>query len=91
MQVSSGRVRPNDAGQALKELTEFLAKGLVDRPESVQVNCSVDGQTVLLRLMVGRGEVGRVIGKDGRVAKALRTVLKAAASRRGVRVLLDIQ
>ncbi len=90
--MSQGRVRPADAAvQALRDLTEYVAKGLVDTPQAVQVSHSAQGQTVMLRLTVAQGEVGRVIGKDGRVARALRTLLRAAASRRGVKVLLDIE
>jgi hypothetical protein len=90
--VSLSKARPADtAGQALQDLLRFLAKGLVDTPEAVEVTQTTDGQTVVLRLRVAQGEVGRVIGKDGRVAKALRTVLRAAASRRGARVLVDIE
>ncbi len=89
--MSQGRARPTEGtAQALRELIEYLAKGLVDTPNSVRVTEAVEGQTVVLRLTVGPGELGRVIGKDGRVAKAIRTLLRAAASRRDVRALLDI-
>ena len=69
---------------------ENLVKALVDHPESVQVNSAVeDGETVI-RLSVAQEDMGKVIGKQGRIAKAIRTVVKAAAIKKGERVTVEI-
>ena len=74
----------------MKELVEVIAKALVTHPESVVVTEKiVDGETCLT-LSVDPSEMGKVIGKQGRIAKAIRTVLKAQAVRDDVRVTLDI-
>ena len=65
----------------MKELVEYLAKSLVDNPEAVTVN-EVDGeQSLILELKVDPDDMGKVIGKQGRIAKAIRTVVKAAAEK----------
>jgi uncharacterized protein len=72
------------------ELVEFLARRLVDEPDAVRVEeVEQDGDTVL-RLYVAKDDVGKVIGRQGRIARALRTVVRASASRRRGRVLLEI-
>ena len=72
------------------ELVEFLARRLVDEPDAVRVEeVEQDGDTVL-RLHVAKDDVGKVIGRQGRIARALRTVVRASASRRHGRVLLEI-
>jgi uncharacterized protein len=72
------------------ELVEFLARRLVDEPDAVRVEeVEEDGDTVL-RLYVAKDDVGKVIGRQGRIARALRTVVRASASRRRGRVLLEI-
>lgn len=74
----------------MKEILEIMAKSLVDRPESVVVEeKDEDGMTVL-ELHVAQEDMGKVIGKQGRVAKALRTVVKAVATREGKRVAVEI-
>ena len=73
-----------------RELIEFIARALVDEPDAVQVNVIEGEQSIILELRVGREDVGKVIGKHGRIAKALRTVLSAATSRSGRRVVLEI-
>jgi len=74
----------------LKELVEFIAKSLVDNPDLVEVT-EVPGRTsVIIELKVAPEDMGRVIGKDGRVANALRTLLKVMAAREGKRVTLEI-
>ncbi len=74
----------------MKELVEVIAKALVTHPESVVVTEKiVDGETCLT-LSVDPSDMGKVIGKQGRIAKAIRTVLKAQAVRDDVRVTLDI-
>jgi len=75
---------------AMKELVEFIAKSLVDNPDDVSVT-QVDGEkSILLELRVAPEDMGKVIGKQGRIAKALRTVLKAAAAKEGTRVVVEI-
>lgn len=73
-----------------RELIEFIARSLVDEPDAVQVNVIEGEQSIILELRVGNQDVGKVIGKHGRIAKALRTVLSAATSRSGRRVVLEI-
>ena len=63
----------------MKELVEILAKALVDHPEQVEVNEVVGEQSIILELKVAQDDMGKVIGKQGRIAKAIRTVVKAAA------------
>ena len=75
---------------ALKELLEFLAQNLVTRPEAVHVTESRDNDQCVLELRVSKEDLGRVIGKQGRTAKSLRTILNAAASRANRKVLLEI-
>jgi uncharacterized protein len=72
------------------ELVEYLARRLVDDPDAVRVEeLQEDGDTVL-RLHVAQDDIGKVIGRQGRIARALRTVVRATASRRQGRVLLEI-
>lgn len=74
----------------MKELVEVIAKSLVDHPETVQVDeRQEDGQTVL-ELHVAEDDMGKVIGRQGRIAKALRTVVKAAATRENTKVTVEI-
>ncbi|HET8975465.1 MAG TPA: KH domain-containing protein [Solirubrobacterales bacterium] len=75
----------------MRELLEFLARGLVEDPDAVVVDEieEVEGE-VVLELEVAEGDLGRVIGRGGRVANALRTVMKAAAVREEKRVIVDI-
>jgi predicted RNA-binding protein YlqC (UPF0109 family) len=67
----------------VKELLEFLARSLVDTPEEVRVEETETSDGVLLRLTVAKEDVGKVIGKQGRIARALRTVVKASAVKDG--------
>ena len=74
----------------MKELVEVIAKSLVDHPEAVQVDeKQEDGQTVL-ELHVAEDDMGKVIGRQGRIAKAMRTVVKAAAPRENTKVTVEI-
>jgi len=77
-------------GENLQGLVEFVAQSLVDQPDQVNVNKMQRGNTVQLELHVAKPDMGRVIGKDGRVANSIRTLLKVAAARDGSRVNLDI-
>ncbi len=63
----------------MKELVETIAKALVDHPEEVTVTEKVDGKNVEINLHVANGDMGKVIGKQGRIAKAIRAVVKAAS------------
>lgn len=74
----------------MKELVEYIAKRMVDHPDAVTVTESVDRDTVYLQLRVAKGEVGRVIGREGKLANAMRTLLRIAAMRSRKRVVLDI-
>ncbi|NLI58501.1 MAG: KH domain-containing protein [Clostridium sp.] len=74
----------------MKELLETLAKALVDNPEEVSVN-EVEGEkSIILELKVAKDDMGKVIGKQGRIAKAIRTVMKAAAVKEDKRVSVEI-
>lgn len=73
-----------------KELVEFMVKSLVDQPEAVSVNVIEGEKSTILELHVAEGDVGKVIGKQGRIAKAIRTILSASATRDGKRAVLEI-
>lgn len=73
-----------------KDLVEYVARALVDNPEQVTVELVEDDTTTTLRLRVAPGDLGRVIGKQGRTAKALRTLLHASAARENRRAVLEI-
>ncbi len=77
-------------GENLQGLVEFVAQSLVDQPSEVKVETHMRGNTIYLDLHVAKPDMGRVIGKGGRVANALRTLLKVAAARDGNRMKLDI-
>jgi predicted RNA-binding protein YlqC (UPF0109 family) len=74
----------------LKELLEYLAKALVDSPEEVRVESTETETTVVLELNVAKEDIGKVIGKQGRIARALRTVVKASAVKNGKRAIVEI-
>lgn len=75
----------------MKELVEVIAKALVDHPDNVVVTESdKEGQTVI-ELTVAPADMGKVIGKQGRIAKAIRSVVKAAASKEDKKVIVEIQ
>ncbi len=74
----------------MKELLEIIAKNLVDKPELVSVN-QIDGErSTVLELKVASDDMGKVIGKQGRIAKAIRTVVKAAAIHEDKRIIIEI-
>jgi uncharacterized protein len=78
-------------GESPRQLLEYLAEGLVEDPEAVVVEqFEEDNGTIVLELCVGAEDYGRIIGRGGRTAHALRTVVKAAAAGEGSHVLLDI-
>jgi hypothetical protein len=74
----------------VKELVEYIAKSLVDDPSQVDVEVVPDGKFIVVKLYVAAEDTGRVIGKDGRVANAIRTLLRAMATNEGKRVTLKI-
>jgi len=75
---------------AAKELVEYVAKSLVDDPEAVKVEVVVDESGTVIELHVAEDDMGKVIGRNGSVAKALRTLLKVTAARDGESVQLEI-
>jgi hypothetical protein len=78
-------------GRPLGALIEYIARSLVDDPTEVRVTESQRRGEILLELEVAPGDMGRVIGRAGRVASAMRSLLRVAAVRRGVRANLDIR
>ena len=74
----------------MKELVEVIAKSLVDHPDAVSVQEVEGEQSIILELKVADDDMGKVIGKQGRIAKAIRTVIKAAATKEDKRVMLEI-
>ncbi|MAQ13286.1 MAG: RNA-binding protein [Sandaracinus sp.] len=76
--------------EAQKELVLFLARSLVDEPDDVRVEVVDDDRRTTLELTVAQEDLGKVIGKDGRTARAIRTLLSSMQSRSRRRVLLDI-
>ena len=76
----------------MKELVEVIAKSLVDHPEEVTVTVTAteDDKSIVIELRVAQEDMGKVIGKQGRIAKAIRSVVKAAASRADKKVIVEI-
>jgi predicted RNA-binding protein YlqC (UPF0109 family) len=74
----------------MKELVEYLARALVDNPDAVAVEQREDGETLLIELRVSHDDMGKVIGKHGRIAKAIRTVVRAASQGNSKKVAVDI-
>lgn len=74
----------------MKELVEFIAKSLVDNPDQVIVNEINREESLVFELKVAPEDMGKVIGKQGRIAKAIRTVIKAAAVKQNKRVIVEI-
>jgi len=73
------------------ELVAFIAKSLVDKPDEVEVKeTSDDAQSMVIEVKVAPEDMGKIIGKQGRIAKALRTVVKAAATKAGKKVVVEI-
>ena len=74
----------------MKELVEVIAKALVDNPDEVVVTETENAKSIVLELKVAQDDMGKVIGKQGRIAKALRTVVKSAASKDDKKVIVEI-
>ena len=75
----------------MKELVEVIAKALVDNPDEVGVTESENDDELVIELKVAPSDMGKVIGKQGRIAKAIRSVVKAASSRLEKKVMVEIQ
>ena len=73
-----------------KDLVEYIAKSLVDDPSGVVVNVIEGEKSTILELKVSEQDIGKVIGKHGRIAKAIRTLLSASSTKSGKRVVLEI-
>ena len=73
----------------MRELVETIAKALVEHPDEVVVTEKTSGRSILIELQVAPSDMGKVIGKQGRIAKAIRSVVKAAASRDDKKVIID--
>ena len=74
----------------MSEVIEYLAKGLVDSPDDVKITETDEGDRVVVRLDVAEGDWGKVIGKGGRIASSMRSIIKVAAVKEDVRVGLEI-
>ena len=74
----------------MKELVEVIAKSLVENPDKVVVTQNEDDKAIVVELKVAQSDMGKVIGKQGRIAKAIRSVVKAASAKETKKVLVDI-
>ncbi len=81
---------PPPKEKSMKDLIEYIARSLVDHPEQVKVTQVEGEQSVILELQVAPEDMGKVIGKEGRIANAMRTLLKVAAAKEGKRAVLEI-
>ena len=75
----------------MKDLIEYIATSLVDDPTQVRVNQEQRGGKTFIKLRVAKEDMGRVIGKQGRIANAMRTLLNVAATRSGKQIFLDVE
>lgn len=76
--------------ESMKELIEYIAKALVDQPDKVEIKEIAGEKTLIYELRVGDGDLGKVIGKEGRTAKSIRSIITAAAMKQGKRAQLEI-
>ncbi|MDI6803511.1 MAG: KH domain-containing protein [Bacteroidota bacterium] len=74
----------------MKEFIEFIAKNLVDKPEEVSITEELRESKTVFKLKVGESDIGKVIGKQGKTAQAMRTLLSAVSAKEGKRVILEI-
>jgi len=74
----------------MRELVEIIVKALVDHPEDVNVSEKEQDKTLVIEVRVADGDMGKIIGKQGRIAKAIRSVVKAASSKEDKKVVVDI-
>ena len=77
-------------GDCMKDLVEVIAKALVENPDEVVVTEKTEGKTTVVELHVAQSDMGKVIGKQGRIAKAIRSVVKAASSKDNKKVDVEI-
>lgn len=75
----------------MRKLVETIVKALVDNPDSVVIDEKTEGKTLVLKVHVAASDMGKVIGRQGRIAKAIRSVAKAAAVKDDTRVIVDIE
>jgi len=75
---------------AAAQLVEYVAKSLADNPDAVSVEVEEDGDAIILRLLVDEEDMGRVIGRNGSIAKAMRSLLKVVSNRTGENYVLEI-
>ena len=79
-----------DSSDILSDVLSFLARSLVDEPDAVRVEAEPDDRGVILRLFVAQDDMGKVIGRGGRTARALRTIVRVAGAREGVATIVEI-
>jgi predicted RNA-binding protein YlqC (UPF0109 family) len=79
-----------NSGGTMKELVKYIAKALVDNPDEVSVNEVEGEQTSVIELRVAKGDLGKIIGKHGKTAQSIRTILSAASAKIGKRAVLEI-
>ncbi len=75
----------------MKELIEYVVKSIVDQPQEVHVSEEIDQGKLILRLHVAEGDIGKVIGRQGRIIRAMRTLLKVASMKQGSQTALEIE
>lgn len=74
----------------MKELSEYIIKSLVDRPERVELSMIESEKTTIVEIKVDEGDKGKIIGKEGRIIKSIRTILQAAAAKNRKRVVVEM-
>jgi predicted RNA-binding protein YlqC (UPF0109 family) len=74
----------------MKQLVEYIAQALVDHPDKIEVKEIVGERTLIYEIRVGEGDLGKIIGKEGRTAKAIRSIVAAAAMKQGKRAQVEI-
>lgn len=75
----------------MKEIVELIAKALVDKPEEVVLTETIREDSILIELSVAESDMGKIIGKSGKIAKAIRSIVKAATSKSDKKVILEIR
>ena len=80
----------DDLSKSIQRIEEVIAKALVENPDEVVVNERTEGKNIIIELHVAQSDMGKVIGKQGRIAKAIRSVVKAASSKDNTRVDVEI-
>lgn len=88
--VDRGIDRPRSEVRDVEELLAYVARALVDDPEEVEVHSEEGEKSLVFELVVSQRDLGKVIGREGRTARALRTLLNASAARLGKRAILEI-